>query len=401
MKLLFDFIVLLLIFFKYLYVRLLISFGYMNLNRRKTWLISEKRTEARDNGYYMFRFLRNSDIKDNVYYSIVKGTQDESKIVPIGNVVEYNSINHIALYLGSRFLLYCQIDSKPYENIHGIGRLDFLCRSKQVRVYLTHGICKDNVPASYDFRLAGYDLFICGAKPEYDYYKRIYNYPDKNIALTGLCRFDGLENEAVDNLILIMPTFRDWLRTNDSTKAKASESECKLMQESDFFKRYSSLLLNKHFLDVLKRSNCKVYFYLHYTIQPYTHLFQSLDLDKKIIICERGRYDVQDLLKKAKILLTDYSSVAFDFAYMKKPIAYYHFDYDLYRHYHYKEGFFNYSENGVGPIFNNELDLIAWLNKTINNGIILEEPYASRINDFFLYHDTRNCERVFNSIKKF
>ena len=86
---------------------------------------------------------------------------------------------------------------------------------------------------------------------------------------------------------------------------------------------------------------------------------------------------------------------------MKKPIAYYHFDYDLYRHYHYKEGFFNYSENGVGPILNNELDLIAWLNKTINNGIIIEEPYASRINDFFLYHDTRNCERVFNSIKNF
>ena len=60
----------------------------------------------------------------------------------------------------------------------------------------------------------------------------------------------------------------------------------------------------------------------------------------------------------------------------------------------------NIEQNLVKEKTQNEfLNSTLW--KTINNGIILEEHYASRINDFFLYHDTRNCERVFNSIKKF
>ena len=299
-------------------------------------------------------------------------------------------------------MLYCQVDSKPYENVHGIGRLDFLCRKNQIRVYLTHGICKDNVPTSYDYRCAGYNIFICGAYPEYEYYKKLYSYPEQNIALTGLCRFDGLINESTkDNIILIMPTFRDWLRTSDSTKTIASSVECERMKKSDFFKKYSSLLENKDLHNILQYSNTRIIFYLHYTIQPYTHLFKKLLLCDRIKICERWEYDVQDLLKKSKILITDYSSVAFDFSYMKKPIAYYHFDYAKYRSEHYKEGFFKYSEHGLGPIIETESVLIEWIRDTIMLNFQMEQKYADRLQNFFVSYDKNNCKRVFEFIIKY
>ena len=62
-------------------------------------------------------------------------------------------------------------------------------------------------------------------------------------------------------------------------------------------------------------------------------------------------YDVQDLLKRSKILITDYSSVFYDFAYMKKEVIYYQFDYNDFFKKHYEIGNFNFEKNGFGPIF--------------------------------------------------
>ena len=160
---------------KYLFVWVLLRLGYKNILARDTWLIAEKRTEARDNGSHMFKYLRMIG-NENAYYSIVYGTADYQKIMKYGNVVKYNSIFHCALYLGSKYLLYGQIDSKPYENIRGIARLDCLRAKKQIRVYLKHGIAKDDI-WTCNYREGDYDILICGAKPEYEYYKKRYCYP--------------------------------------------------------------------------------------------------------------------------------------------------------------------------------------------------------------------------------
>ena len=41
---------------------------------------------------------------------------------------------------------------------------------------------------------------------------------------------------------------------------------------------------------------------------------------------ELGDKTVQELLVEHDLLITDYSSVSFDFSYMKKPVIFYHFD---------------------------------------------------------------------------
>ena len=56
----------------------------------------------------------------------------------------------------------------------------------------------------------------------------------------------------------------------------------------------------------------------------FMQLFESQNL--KLI--QPGEKNINHLLMKSKVLVTDYSSVAWDFYYMKKPVCFYHFDQD-------------------------------------------------------------------------
>ena len=99
------------------------------------------------------------------------------------------------------------------------------------------------------------------------------------------------------------------------------------------------------------------------------------------------------------MLVTDYSSVAFDFAYLRKPILYTQFDRDeFFSGKHLRRGYFDYERDGFGEI---EYDLDSTVSRIVEymkNGCALKEKYNERINGFFAYCDTNNSERAFNAI---
>ena len=97
-------------------------------------------------------------------------------------------------------------------------------------------------------------------------------------------------------------------------------------------------------------------------------------------------------------LITDYSSIFFDFAYMNKPLAYYQFDYDKFRSGHYQEGYFSYKRDGFGPVINSAEELMWWIKNVIACSFANEQKYTDRINEFFTLRDTKNCERTYNAI---
>ena len=62
---------------------------------------------------------------------------------------------------------------------------------------------------------------------------------------------------------------------------------------------------------------------------------QSRDFMNNSLFTVIKFFDYQKILIKSSLLITDYSSVFFDFSYMKKPIIYTQFDYELHRKVHY------------------------------------------------------------------
>ncbi len=67
-------------------------------------------------------------------------------------------------------------------------------------------------------------------------------------------------------------------------------------------------------------------YHVDYTILYKGHYFQSLDLGYLNIISIDSSYDTNELLSIVDVLITDYSSVAFDFITLKRPIIYYSYD---------------------------------------------------------------------------
>ena len=116
-----------------------------------------------------------------------------------------------------------------------------------------------------------------------------------------------------------------------------------------------------------------------------------------VIIASKSEYDVQTLLKESLLLITDYSSVFFDFAYMHKPLIYYQFDRQAFRRNHYREGYFSY-DDGFGPVAFDDESLIGYVEECCRNKFKMMSTYEEKADSFFLLRDSENCKRVFDSV---
>ena len=111
-------------------------------------------------------------------------------------------------------------------------------------------------------------------------------------------------------------------------------------------------------------------------------------------------YDVQTLLMRCNLLITDYSSVFFDVGYMEKPVIYYQFDIDEFRKFHYQEGYFFYEEHGFGPVVETEEALINAIKECVGNDFRMQKKYLDRLAAFYPVRDEKNCERTYQVLAR-
>ena len=363
---------------------------YVKIFKRKienVWLISERGDEARDNGFAFFEYMQEMHPEIITRFVISKTSPDYKKLEKYkNNIIIYRSWRHFYYFINSRVLISTHIMgfSPEFRMMGKLERKNILY-FKGVQVFLQHGITKDNSAGLY-FENTHLNIFICGAKKEYDYVKKYFHY-NNEVKYTGFARYDNLISKE-DNTILLMPTWRENLyHLGDEEFVK-----------TNYYKKYESLIKNVELNNTLKKYNYKLIFYPHYEIQKRLYLFKT-NLSN-IIIGSSTNYSVPNLLRNTSLLITDFSSVYFDVAYMNKPVIYYHFDYDEYRKEHYKEGYFSYVNDGFGQIVNDEKELIEKIKYYFVNNFKIEEKYIERINDFFPTRDKNNSKRIYEKIVK-
>ena len=103
------------------------------------------------------------------------------------------------------------------------------------------------------------------------------------------------------------------------------------------------------------------------------------------------------------MLLTDYSSVAFDFAYTNKPLIYAHFDKDHLYEIHTTvsgDAEYDYEKDGFGKVLYDYESTVKEIIKIVEGGFKPEKKYIDRMHKFFKYNDDKNCERVEKGIIK-
>jgi len=364
--------------------------------RKEIWLLSEHGDDARDNGYVFFCYMNKKHPEILSYYvADQKNKRDFLKVKKVGKVVQYKSIKHRILYLLADKIVTSHVgDSEPWDYkkiVRFRERYPFLFGKKKI-IFLDHGVIEKDISATYAKRERPVDLFICSTLPEAQYVKKTLQYIESEISCTGLARFDNLLQYKTKKQIVLMPTWRQ----NFSLQGCTANPLRKKFLHSDYYKVYQSLIESCELNQLLERYDYKLLFYPHYEMQKYLDCFHYSS--KRITFANKTNSSVQTILKESKILITDYSSVAFDFAYMNKPMLYYQFD--AKNNHHYGKTYFEYERDGFGPVVYEEYSLLRELEKMLIANGRNESVYADRCDHTFLHHDADNCRRIYEAISR-
>lgn len=366
-----------------------IIFRFVNkIKKRQLWLVCEDGTTARDNGYHFYKYVREKHKNEYCFYVIDKKKDDYKKVEKYGNIIQFKSLKHWLYYLSSDYNISNHKNGNPNQPLFYIIHVSLGLFKN--RVFLQHGITVSN-GLWLHYKNTKFRYFICGAKQEYEFIKEKFGYPEENVIYTGFPRFDNLyDNKINEKQILIMPTWRNWLGRETNNLAEKTN-----FKETDFYKNWNGLLNNNEFINFIEKNNYSVLFYPHINMQKFLNDFQIKSKNIKLV---NTKTDIQKVLKESAIMITDYSSVFMDFAYMLKPVVFFQFDYEEYRKKQYQEGYYDYQNNGFGPSTKNIEEVVANLVKISQNRF--DEEYINRMKNFFEFKDNKNCERIYNSLKK-
>lgn len=355
---------------------------------RNFWLICEDKNRCSDNAYWLFKWVRENKPKQKVAFALNKKCGEYQNVKDLGRVIKFGGISHWFWYIVADKNISSQKDGKPnaaatylFEVILGLR--------KNNRIFLQHGITINNAEWLY-YKNTKMRLFITGAIQEQEAIKANFGYPEDNVKLLGFSRFDNLDNSLTEkDLIVVMPTWREWLGTfyHDSKNLDFSKT--------NYCEKWNEFLNSERLDKILKANNKKLLFYPHFHMQQFLNFFSTKS--SCIKIASINDYNVQNLLKRASLVITDYSSIFFDVLYMSKPVMFYQFDEQEFREKQYKEGWFNYKNNKLCS-WSDNLDkfLDQFEAKLLEKDQIDKNEYLK----LFKYIDKNNSERIYNAINK-
>ena len=364
------------------------------LFRRDLWLVCDNKNEARDNGYWFYKYVREKYPEQDIVYAINRKSRDFARVKDLGKTVNYGSLKHWILYLTANKNISSQKGGKPNSAVCYFLEVKKIL--KNTRVFLQHGIIKDDMPWLY-YEETMMKMFVCSTYREWKFVSETYHYPEGYVKELGLCRFDGLhEFEVKPKQILLMPTWRSWIATPAS--ASYEIEDVSKFENTEYFKAWSKFLQSERLAEILEKNDLQMIFYPHRDMQMFLDKFRIKS--DRIITAKFPEYDVQTLLKESAYLITDFSSIAMDFAYMKKRLMYYQFDYEDFRKGQYGEGYFSYEKDGFGKVCYDLETALNEIERAVGEKFANESVYLKRHDEFFDLYDKNNCERNYRAVKE-
>lgn len=282
--------------------------------------------------------------------------------------------------------MYHKATAKYWIRSQSIGGL-IEKRKGQIVLYTNHGIvglkkcgydvtnAKERPPISMT---KGWDYFIASSKSDIPILKSSTGYQGKILSL-GSARTDKLIN--IDSK-RIQKIKKDLGLTNNKKK---------VILYAPTFRDYEDSPKNWKINDLSKLKDYKIVVTCHPLARK---LWEEYPLDKSII--NALDYEIDDLLLISDVLITDYSSVFFDYLLLNKPIVFYPYDYDKYVKE--RKGFyFDYKKDLPGAIAYNIEEL---LNILKNNKEL--HKYDQKRRKFRKEHlelcDGNSCQRIVEKI---
>lgn len=377
----------------------LIYFCISIFKNKPIWIIRDNEDRAKDSGAEMFKFYSKWKYNNiaKVYFVLDKKSNDYKKLKAFGSIIQPDSFKYRLYHLLADKL----IDTRGGINskyIFGNKEIYFRDLCDWDYIWLIHGIMTRNESTWTNKFALNAKLFATCNEKEYESVidpKNGYGYNKNIVKLTGLPRHDSLKANKKKK-ILFLPTWRKHL-AGDLKPGSSTRAYVKDFKENDYYKFYNSLINDKRLLSLMKTYGYTGDFYLHPSFIKQSDDFKG----NEVISIGKKAADTNKLIGESSLLITDYSSAQFEGAYLDIPIIYAQYDQDNFSELHTgKEGYFVYENDGFGPVCKTVEETVDEIVSYIKNDCKNVEPYKSRAKNFFHYHDSNNCERVFNEILK-
>ncbi|MCT9844902.1 CDP-glycerol glycerophosphotransferase family protein [Leclercia adecarboxylata ATCC 23216 = NBRC 102595] len=362
---------------------------------QQSWLLMDRNAQADDNAEHLYRYIKNNHPEQDIYFVLEPLSNDWQRLSQEGfNMLAYGSEEHESALRSCQKLISSHID-KHVSNYLGPKML-----AGRHLVFLQHGVTKDNISGWLNTKEA-INCFITATPDEYNSIidnGSSYKFTSKDVVLTGFPRHDALlsNHKKTERLIVIMPTWRKSL-VGDLTQSNNEQAHYSEFMQSEFAQCWLNLLHSPSLKTLTEQTNFRVAFYPHANIVPF---LQCFNVPEHIEVMSNSTTPIQEIFARAAMMITDYSSVAFEMAFLNKPTIYYQFDEELFFNggHGYTKGYYDYRKHGFGPVVTDQDKLLYELEMMLVNNGKPNLEVLDRISKTFPYRDGKNCERVYNAI---
>lgn len=355
------------------------------LHRKPIWLVSDREDCAGDNGEAMFLYLNKHRKNIASYFVLSPSSADYQRLKKIGKVIPYQSYRHKLLLLASDCNL-ISTGTRASENPYANGYAPYADMMAKIKyVFLQHGVLRYDLSAWGNRYIKNFSGFITSSpKEKASIVNGDYFYRDDQVWDTGLARYDRLYHDE-RHFVTIMPTWRKYL-------AEYPER----FEESRYFQAWMAVLKDQRLQQALDKYGYTLQFVMHPNMRAFYEHFDGLPHVK--IASADAIY--RDIVAQTNLMITDFSSIIFDVAYLMKPIISYQFDPEEYfsGEHTMKPGYFDEQRDGLGPVFTEHKALVDATISYLARDCALEEKYAHRIKQFFSHMDQKNCERIYQNV---
>ncbi|WP_346697589.1 CDP-glycerol glycerophosphotransferase family protein [Catenibacillus scindens] len=363
--------------------------------KKRIWLMLDKLYKGGDSAEYLYRYSGKQDDGITKYYLINKNTSDYKKLRRDGfRPLVNGSLFHKLVFVNADILLITNSHLFPFNGytketskyIRGLCNFGSMC--------LQHGLSVQKCAIAQRRIIDNTMMYFLGSKYEYENLSRhAYGYQGFDmLKLTGIGRYDGLVNQDKKQ-ILISPTWRMYNALPVTTSEGEQRGYNPEFKHTTYFHIYNTLINNEKLIETARKYGYKIKYLLHPIISSQVEDFTpNPELE---VIPSVGDLSYEEILTQSSLMVTDYSGVQFDFAYMRKPVVYFHPE-DLPPHY--EDGVFFYDTMGFGEICRRLDQLVDTLCEYMASGCEMKEMYRLRADDFFAHNDHHNCERIYKEI---
>jgi len=370
------------------------------------WVLADRHEQAKDNAEHLYRYLKRKRPEVNAWFVLERTSPDWRRLEREGFklVARKSLLWRVALIHAAHVI-------SSHVNVEYTNPLPpeyYPGRTPRFRfTFLQHGVTKDDLSRWLNPKRI--DLIATVTEPEQRSFTADgtpYVFTDREVQRTGFPRHDRLlalaqkVDEARVDQILVMPTWRRSL--TEALPEGMSQEECvEVFRSSDYARHWIGFLRSPRLRELAQRSGSRL------VLLPHPHpgmagYLRAAGLPEDVEVLDWKDIDVQDVITRSRMLVTDYTSVAFDVAMLGKPVAYYQFDRaQFFSSGHlFRRGYFDYDRDGFGPVAHTEEELLAAVAALAERDFVPDAETARRIETVFGERRGDACYRVYKAISR-